>query len=208
MMYGLALPIMFPIAAITFFNYYTVDRFLVAYYYRRPPIYDEKLNNTALETMKFAPLLLFFFGYWTMGNMQIFNSKITPLTNSGTPLTTDHGVAPSGDQALPLFIVGMITITVMITTTFCSGCLRKMHLMVEDKVELVDENVGNYYQCVPLAERKRWYAQELHADKNLGISTMGKNSMDELKGAQGGWRVIKNAPNYEILANINYCQAF
>jgi len=33
LMYGVALPIMFPIAAFTFFNYYIVDRFLVAYYF-------------------------------------------------------------------------------------------------------------------------------------------------------------------------------
>jgi hypothetical protein len=69
MMYGVALPIMFPIAAFTFINYYIVDRFLITYYYQRPPIYDDKLNNAALSTMKFAPLLMLFFGYWCMGNM-------------------------------------------------------------------------------------------------------------------------------------------
>lgn len=69
MMYGVALPIMFPIASFTFFNYYLVDRFLITYYYQRPPIYDDKLNNAALSTMKYAPLLMLFFGYWCMGNM-------------------------------------------------------------------------------------------------------------------------------------------
>jgi hypothetical protein len=68
-MYGIALPIMFPIAAFTFFNYYIVDKFLIAYYYQKPPIYDDKLNRAALETMKFAPLLFLFFGYWCLGNM-------------------------------------------------------------------------------------------------------------------------------------------
>jgi len=68
-MYGLAIPELFPIAAFTFFNYYIVERFLITYYYQRPPFYDDKLNSTALETMKFAPLLLLLFGYWCMGNM-------------------------------------------------------------------------------------------------------------------------------------------
>jgi len=94
LMYGVALPIMFPIAAFTFFNYYIVDRFLVAYYFQRPPIYDDKLNKLALETMKFAPLLMFFFGWWTLGNMQVFSEKIVPLVNSGVPLTTDHTTTP------------------------------------------------------------------------------------------------------------------
>lgn len=72
MMYGIALPIMFPIGAITMFNYYVVDRLLIAYYFRRPPIYDDKLNKYALGTLKYAPVLLLFFGYWTIGNMQVF----------------------------------------------------------------------------------------------------------------------------------------
>lgn len=94
MMYGVALPVLFPIAAFTFFNYYIVDRFLVAYYYRKPPIYDDKLTRTALETMKFSPLLLFFFGYWTLGNMQVFNDRVVALVNSGIPLTTEHTAEP------------------------------------------------------------------------------------------------------------------
>ena len=43
-MYGIALPELFPIAAFTFLNYYVFDRLLIPYYYRMPPIYDEKLN--------------------------------------------------------------------------------------------------------------------------------------------------------------------
>lgn len=68
-MYGLALPELWPIAALTFFNYYITDRFLLAYFYQRPPVYDDKLNKTALELMMYAPLFMLFFGYWCMGNM-------------------------------------------------------------------------------------------------------------------------------------------
>jgi len=108
MMYGIALPIMFPIAAFTFFNYYVVDRFLIAYYYQRPPIYDDKLNKAALETMKFAPLLMMFFGWWCLGNEQVFNASVKPLINSGVPLTTEHSLVPYGNQSFPLFLVGCI----------------------------------------------------------------------------------------------------
>jgi hypothetical protein len=71
-MYGVAIPILFPIAAFAMFNYYIVDRFLLTYYYRKPPIYDDKLNRAALSAMIYSPLLMLFFGYWCMGNMQLF----------------------------------------------------------------------------------------------------------------------------------------
>ena len=78
-MFGLALPMLFPIAAFTFFNNYVVERLLLTYYYKKPPMYDEKLNNTALAWAKYAPILMMAFGYWIMGNKQIFQNVIVPL---------------------------------------------------------------------------------------------------------------------------------
>lgn len=96
-MYGLALPELFPIAALTFFNYYTVDKFLITYFYQKPPLYDDKLNKTALELMKFGPIIMLIFGYYWMGNMQIFTARVVPLVNQSIPLVTDHGWYPTHD---------------------------------------------------------------------------------------------------------------
>lgn len=87
-MYGVALPVLFPMAAFTFWNYYVVERYLITYWYQRPPIYDDKINKTALELMGVAPIFMLFFGYWSMGNMQIFNNKLEPLINQSIPLDT------------------------------------------------------------------------------------------------------------------------
>lgn len=69
MMYALAIPELLWVAALTFCLYYLCDKFLLTYYYKRPPMYDDKLNKAALELMKFGPILMCFFGYWCMGNM-------------------------------------------------------------------------------------------------------------------------------------------
>jgi hypothetical protein len=68
----------------------------------------------------------------------------------------------------------------------------------------VDEKVGSYYESISVTDRKRWYAEELHSSNDLGISTMGKTSIDKLRNSKSGWRCIKNAPNYEILSNMKY----
>jgi len=208
--YGVALPELFPIAAFTFFNYYVVDRFLITYYYRRPPIYDDKLNRAALGFMQAGPVMLMLFGYWCMGNMQIFTDNVHPLTNASVPLTTDHNVYPSSstNQALPMFIVGLVLLFGLLFWDFIKPLFSKLGLAEDDEDIIVDEKVGSFYECVSVADRKRWYAEELHAVKDLGISSMGKGSVDRMRSAVGGWRVIKNAPNYEILSNIKFCQAF
>ena len=93
-MYGLAMPELFVIAAFTFFNYYITEKFLITYYYQKPPVYDDKLNKSSLALMAGAPLFMLVFGYWCMGNMQIFTDQLVPLVNTSIPLTTEHFVYP------------------------------------------------------------------------------------------------------------------
>ena len=208
MMYGVALPIMFPIGAFTYFNYYVVDRILITYFYQRPPIYDDKLNNVALSTMKISPILLLFFGYWAMGNMQIFNSKVADITNTVLPIVTDHSAEPSMNQALPMFIAGLAISAIFIFTQTFQSCLKKAGLGQGNEIFEVDEKVGSYFESVSVDDRKRLLAEELHAQNKLNIHTVGKWATERLRTAIGGWRVIKNAPNYDILANQSYQQAF
>jgi hypothetical protein len=66
-MYGTALPLLYPVAAITFFNLYVVDKLVVTYYYKEPPSYAEKLNRITLAWLKPAPFMIIFFGFWVMG---------------------------------------------------------------------------------------------------------------------------------------------
>ncbi len=158
--------------------------------------------------MQYAPLFLLFFGYWCMGNMQIFNDTLVPLANTSMPLTTDHYVYPEMNQALPLFIVGCLVTGGLIFTDLFKLCLSKMHLYEEYEEFTVDEKVGSYFECVSVPERKLWVAEELHLKKDLGINTIGKQAFEKLRVAKGEWRVIKNAPNYEVLTNPVYQQAF
>ncbi len=40
LMFGFGMPILFPITALTFLIHYCMERILVFYYYREPPMYD------------------------------------------------------------------------------------------------------------------------------------------------------------------------
>jgi hypothetical protein len=74
-MFGIALPVLFPIAAISFLVLYTMEKLQVTYFYRKPPMYDEKMNSAAIGILKYAPVFMMFFGFWVLGNEQIFNNK-------------------------------------------------------------------------------------------------------------------------------------
>lgn len=62
--YGLALPLLFPITLFTMINMYVSERYLFAYYYRKPPIFGGGMNDGALTLLTYAPLAMIAFGYW------------------------------------------------------------------------------------------------------------------------------------------------
>jgi len=40
----------------------------LTYYFKKPPMFDEKLNESVIGTLKWAPVFMMIFGYWIMGN--------------------------------------------------------------------------------------------------------------------------------------------
>ena len=66
--YGLALPILFPITLFTMINMYISEKYLFAYYYRKPPMFGAGMNSGALKLLYYAPYFMIFFGYWQLGN--------------------------------------------------------------------------------------------------------------------------------------------
>jgi hypothetical protein len=76
MMYGMGLPVLFPIAALSFFTLYCMEKLLLHYVYREPPMYDEKLNKNALAILTYAPLLFLAFGYWMLSSKQLLGNDL------------------------------------------------------------------------------------------------------------------------------------
>jgi len=76
MMYGIGLPILFPFAAGALFVLYCVEKLMLYYSYRMPPMYDEKLNRNALILISYAPLLLLSFGYWMLSSRQLYTNEV------------------------------------------------------------------------------------------------------------------------------------
>lgn len=73
MMYGLAMPILFPLASIQFVSIYVCERVLLVYIYKLPPQMDNRLFNYVIRIMYFAPLLFISNCFWMIDNKQIFD---------------------------------------------------------------------------------------------------------------------------------------
>lgn len=81
--YGIAYPILFPIACLFMLNTYIADKIQLAKFYRKPPLYDDRLIKSAYGYLQYAPLMMMFFGYWFLSNQQMFyNSALAKDYNS------------------------------------------------------------------------------------------------------------------------------
>ena len=69
---GITFPIVFILAAIAIVNSHVFGKISLAYFYKAPPKYDNKLSNLAKRILLGAPLMGFIWGYWSLGNPAMF----------------------------------------------------------------------------------------------------------------------------------------
>lgn len=68
MFYGFGLPVLFFIILICFLISYFVDKLAVAWYHRKPPMYDDTLSVNAVYIMKWAGFIHLAVSYWFLSN--------------------------------------------------------------------------------------------------------------------------------------------
>ena len=74
LMYGLTMPMLFPIAAITLKLQQIAEKIAVAWVARLPPAMDNSLNNNAIFMVMTAPMFLLVNGFWMIDNKAIFDN--------------------------------------------------------------------------------------------------------------------------------------
>jgi hypothetical protein len=92
-MFGAGLPILYFIAYFSFLVFYVVEKLLMAYSYREPPLFDQTLNRQALQLIKYAPLIYCAITFWMFGNIQIFGTDVYFLKNYSQHQITNHTIA-------------------------------------------------------------------------------------------------------------------
>ena len=68
MMYGIGMPILFPLAAISFIVLWVVERYDVAKNVRQPPTTRYSFLNIVMHELRWGPLLLLINSYWIVTN--------------------------------------------------------------------------------------------------------------------------------------------
>lgn len=219
MMFGPAIPILFPIACIYFCVMYGVEKLMLKEYYDEIPAYDNKLNDQALKTMLLAPFMLYSFGYWFLSNKQLLsNDHLIPKISTANVYDSQHNfwssLFPKG-EAQPAFMLlfcsyVMIGVLVFSNFGFLADALQKIpvlkNLLASDADFDVRENIGIYWNALNQDDVDRSVAEEESCRSKFRIETMFEGQVQALTTNRYGRLQMQGIPSYDIMMNDKYCQ--
>lgn len=173
LMFGLGLPILFPIAVVSFMVLYFLEKTMLYYVYRMPPMYDERLSISVIDKLRWAPCFFLAFGYWMISSNQLFsNSYLYPFTYSDEPQKTNH-LEPSVFSHVgwdkigwPLLFCFWSMIAFAIFGTWIRPCFEKLPCCKKDMQ--VTQIIDNYFRAVDDNQRDWSVEDEKHGRDKLG----------------------------------------
>lgn len=159
LIFGPTIPLIFPAVLLGLIVQYTLERFLIAYYYKQPPAYNELLSKNTLVILKWAIVIALFLNYWMFSNKQLFGNDVHKL--SSVREKSKHSLTVKdikADQALPIMIFGFIfffIFSTMWTYPLISRCCYG-----KKKEEKVEEGLQNYFKAIDDIDKEWWNNEE------------------------------------------------
>jgi hypothetical protein len=90
---------------------YISERLQLAKFYKKPPQYDIRLNMQVLELLQYAPLPMFAFGYWFLGNRQMFFNEAHALEYKYEVRSLNHKIFyPEVSHTTPMVVFFLFVI--------------------------------------------------------------------------------------------------
>lgn len=193
MTFGVGIPILFPCALLFLIGIYFMEKLTLYYYYRQPPLYDEKLNERVLKILTFSPLLLLTFGYWFLSNKQLLsNDYLKPTKSKAVEHDPQHYLwevfsfnfqVSTWSPASPLLILTWICAIYYLTKKLGSkNLLKKMKskcpcLKVGEKDREEVTKIDDYWRCLDDDDREWTIMEERNSREHLNIATMYETAM-------------------------------
>jgi hypothetical protein len=159
--FGVGMPILFPVTLGCLIEYYLIERILTVFYYRKPDMIDDEVNNTALDMMPWGIVLYVANGYWMFSNKQIFSNEVYPKNSLTDAETTGHSIFKiKPDHAFGFFMFALFISVVVISQWLIN--LIKRYVYRDTKVaELLSvENLPNYFNCLFKKDIDWWLNEE------------------------------------------------
>ena len=94
LLFGAGLPVLYTIALISCILQYTVDRFLVCYFYREPPAFNESMTLVAIKSLRLFAVVSCLGTWFILRSDEIFQEENSFKTDKTGATTTEQSDNP------------------------------------------------------------------------------------------------------------------
>ena len=218
-MYGFGIPYLFPVAVFSIAVLYFVEKTMLYYSYKSPPMYDEKTFVMCLRVLMFAPLFYCAFGYWMCSSNQLLsNDYLYPKEYLTSTLKTDHLYTqvfmPRGWEA-PAWPLLALTFGIAFFIVF-GWLTNRIFDWIAPKIKMdpsqleIEESLRIFWEVIGSKEIL-WGIKEEENSRALNMPMMIDRNFEKLKKIEhkiDTGHEMMGSHSYDILANPDYSQAF
>lgn len=206
MLYGLGLPMLFPIAFLSYFIFWATERYQIAYTYQLPPAMDDKMTVNAMKLLSYTPILFLFNGYWMLSNRQIFDNVVNSLTKSTDQMSSAHGWSSvaSMNHASPMLMIALAFIVITVLRVGFYDTMMKWGFTISTNTIEVDENLPNFFQSVKLSDADWLVKESNYLRDTYRFTFANKIVVDRLDAWEVAKKPISGIAWYNVLANPAY----
>ena len=146
-------------------NMYICERIQFVYFYKRPPMIGNDLNEQGLKVLQYAPIGMMLCGYWLVGNRQMFFNH-SPFLSSRSEIYNPGHHTFDYDDGLNYTVLLLMFAVIIFFFNKANIFLQKIgqtvklftilktnkdQPIVDNQWNLlidVDEHLGNYWECI------------------------------------------------------------
>ena len=208
MMYGLGMPILFPLAAFNFFNQFVCERMLAAWVVKLPAALDDKLTNNALNMLKWAPIMFLFNGYWMVSNRQIFSNSWEYILETTHTMKSNHKLEFGIDWAAPILLMALASLALVLIQKIFADYLMAWGFSMSREEINVDEDLPNFFKSVKLSHADELIEENNNMKDNFMFMPNDPDTIETLDATKIPKKAIQGTPWYQILSNPAYSSQF
>jgi hypothetical protein len=128
---------------------------MACYQVKLPPLFDDTMINNLISTLKWAPVLMIFNGYWMLSNLQIFDNKWSyiPNSNANTHMQSEHFITLQINWAFPMLVMAFSSVAMSIFIACCPHELRmKLGFSHQKKEIKVNQDLPPFLETMLLSQ--------------------------------------------------------
>jgi hypothetical protein len=206
LLFGIGMPILYPIAILNLSVIYLVERYVLAYYYRVPPTMDDRLVKNAMETLRFAPLVFLMNAFWMLTNQQIFANDVSKLETSLDRMNPNHdlGIILEFTPASPILLVLVFLLIANFFKQHFPAFLERNDYTISKFNKTVIESLPAYNNVVQASEADKLIKANRYFQQNFDFSVSTKAMKDSLINQRVSLSPMASIPWYNVLFNHQY----